>query len=160
MSAATKQAVVAGASGLLFGLGLLVSGMTDPKKVIGFLDVFGAWDPSLVWVMVGAIGVHALAYRIIRRRRAPLFDSSFRLPTRRDLDARLLLGAAIFGVGWGLSGYCPGPSLVALPSLGAGVLVFVAALAIGTIMGVRLTARGPRNESLDDDVSSEELAAQ
>jgi uncharacterized membrane protein YedE/YeeE len=144
MSAAHKpalRALTAGVAGVLFGVGLLVSGMTDPNKVLGFLDVLGAWDPSLVWVMVGAIGVHFMAYRLIRRRSAPLFDDSFRVPTRRDLDAKLLLGAAVFGVGWGLGGYCPGPSLVALASLGSGVMVFVVGLLIGTLVVAKLEAR-------------------
>jgi uncharacterized membrane protein YedE/YeeE len=141
MSASVKQALAAGLSGLLFGAGLVISGMTNPNKVLGFLDVFGAWDGSLMLVMLGAIGVHALAYRWIRRRSAPLFDSAFRVPTRRDLDGRLLLGAAVFGVGWGLGGYCPGPSVVALASLRTGVVVFVAALAVGSIVTAKLEAR-------------------
>jgi uncharacterized protein len=138
MNERTKRALAAAASGLLFGAGLVVSGMTDPHKVLGFLDLFGAWDPSLMLVMVGAIGVHALAYRLIRRRARPLFARSFALPTRRDIDAKLLLGAAIFGVGWGLGGYCPGPSLVALPSLGLGVAVFVLGLGVGTFVTGKL----------------------
>jgi uncharacterized membrane protein YedE/YeeE len=141
MSASAKQALAAGLSGLLFGAGLVISGMTNPNKILGFLDVFGAWDGSLMWVMAGAIGVHALAYRWIRRRPAPLFDSTFRVPTRRDLDARLVLGAGLFGVGWGLSGYCPGPSVVALASLRPSVVVFVAALAVGSIVTAQLEAR-------------------
>jgi uncharacterized membrane protein YedE/YeeE len=146
VSASHKQALAAGFSGLLFGVGLVISGMTDPNKVLGFLDVFGAWDGSLMWVMAGAIGVHAVAYRWIRRRPAPLFDAAFRVPTRRDLDGRLLLGAAVFGVGWGLGGYCPGPSVVSLASLRAGVVVFVAALAVGSIVTAKLEARFARRD--------------
>lgn len=118
-------------SGGLFGAGLVVSGMTRPAKVIGFLDFLGRWDASLALVMVGAIAVHMALYRVILRRRAPLFDVRFHIPTRRDLDVRLILGAVLFGVGWGLGGYCPGPGLV---SLGAGALpalVFVAVMAVG-----------------------------
>jgi len=163
MSPAVKQALAAGVCGLLFGLGLLVSGMTDPNKVLGFLDVFGAWDPTLVWVMVGAIGVHALAYRLIRRRSASLFASGFRIPTRRDVDVKLVFGAALFGVGWGLSGYCPGPSLVALASLHSGVIVFVAAVALGSIVAAKLEtrfARNRRSRSVDEETSNEACAAE
>jgi uncharacterized membrane protein YedE/YeeE len=112
--------------------------MTDPRKVIGFLDVFGAWEPSLLLVMVGAIGVHAIGYRWVRRRSQPLFASVFAVPTRRDIDARLLIGSGLFGIGWGLSGYCPGPALVSLASLAPGLLVFVAALALGSSLAARL----------------------
>ena len=99
---------------VLFGVGLVLSGMTSPAKVLGFLDVFGAWDPSLALVMVGAIGVHAVFYRFVRRRTAPLFATRFSVPERKDLDAPLVVGAALFGIGWGLSGICPGPGLVVL----------------------------------------------
>lgn len=127
-----RSAALAGiVVGLLFGVGLAVSGMADPRKVIGFLDFAGDWDPSLLFVMGGAVGVHALAQLWIRRRRAPLLDERFSIPTRRDIDRRLLIGAVVFGLGWGLGGYCPGPAVV---SLGAGSvtgLVFVATMALG-----------------------------
>lgn len=141
------QQLAALASGGLFGVGLVISGMTRPAKVIGFLDVFGAWDASLMFVMVGAIAVHALAYQLVRRRPSPLFAEVFAIPTRRDVDAKLLTGAVLFGAGWGLGGYCPGPSLVSLPSLGAGVLVFVGALLVGTRLAMAVEtalARRPR----------------
>jgi uncharacterized protein len=138
MSASTKQTLMAALAGLLFGAGLVISGMTDPNKVLGFLDVFGTWDASLMFVMIGAVSVSALGYRALRGRPTPWFASSFALPTRRDVDAKLLVGAAIFGIGWGLSGYCPGPSLVALPTLGKGVVVFVMGLAFGTWLAARL----------------------
>lgn len=125
------------ASGVLFGVGLAVSGMTRPEKVIGFLDVGGAWDASLAFVMAGAIAVHFLAYRLIRGRRAPLWADKFGIPTRRDIDAKLLAGAALFGVGWGLGGYCPGPGVVSLAAGGEGAVVFVATL----LLGMFLTAR-------------------
>jgi uncharacterized membrane protein YedE/YeeE len=113
-------------SGLLFGLGLIVSGMADPAKVLNFLDLFGTWDPSLAFVMGGAILVTAPGFALVtRRREGPLFDSRFQLPTRTDLDPRLLTGAAIFGLGWGLGGFCPGPALTALPMAAAGTLIFV-----------------------------------
>jgi uncharacterized protein len=142
MTSPSKQQLSAALAGALFGVGLLLSGMTQPSKVIGFLDVFGAWDASLAFVMLGAIGVHALGYRWVRRRSAPLFAKTFAVPTRRDLDAKLLIGAGLFGIGWGLSGYCPGPAVVSLASLGAGVLVFMAALALGMALTARLVAAG------------------
>lgn len=135
------------AAGLLFGTGLVISGMTRPQKVLDFLDVFGHWDASLMFVMLGAIGVHFFAYRAIRRRGAPLFDATFRVPERRDLDPKLLLGAAVFGAGWGLSGYCPGPSLVSLPSGGTGVLLFVIAMLAGMFGAGRLEAALPRAQT-------------
>jgi uncharacterized membrane protein YedE/YeeE len=140
VSSARKQIAAGGLAGLLFGLGLVLSGMTDPKKVIGFLDLFGAWDPSLIFVMLGAIGVYAVGYRVIVKRSRPLFARAFALPTRRDIDAKLIAGAAIFGVGWGLGGYCPGPALVSLASLGSGVIVFVLGVAIGTFVTAKLEA--------------------
>jgi uncharacterized membrane protein YedE/YeeE len=123
-------------AGLWFGAGLAVSGMTQPRKVIGFLDVFGAWDASLVFVMAGAIAVHFIAYRLVGRRRSPLLADHWALPTRRDIDLKLLVGAAVFGVGWGLAGYCPGPGLVSAASGSALALVFVVAL----LIGLRVTA--------------------
>lgn len=102
------------AAGLLFGLGLAVSQMINPLKVLGFLDWFGAWDPSLAFVMLGAVVVSALGFRLVRRRGAPVFSPRFEWPTRRDIDAPLMLGAAIFGIGWGLGGYCPGPGFAAM----------------------------------------------
>jgi len=122
-------------SGALFGAGLIVSGMTQPSKVLGFLDVLGAWDPSLAFVMVGAIAVHALGLRSARRLGAPLASRAFSVAPPPRIDARLVVGSAIFGVGWGLSGYCPGPSIVALPAAGVGGLVFVASLFLGNALG-------------------------
>ena len=119
------------ASGGIFGLGLAVSGMTKPAKVVGFLDLFGTWDASLAFVMIGAIGVHFIAYRLIMRRASPLFDAQFHVPTRKDIDARLVLGAALFGVGWALAGFCPGPALVAAASGAIPALVFVVGMTIG-----------------------------
>ncbi len=118
-------------SGILFALGLGISGMTRPVKVIGFLDFFGSWDPSLGLVMVGAISVYFLAYRWSRRLPSPLFADQFSVPKRTDLDARLVLGAAIFGAGWGLAGFCPGPAITSLASGTTPVMVFVAAMGIG-----------------------------
>jgi uncharacterized membrane protein YedE/YeeE len=115
--------------GLLFGCGLVISGMVDPAKVIGFLDVTGSWDPSLAFVMVGALSIFAPVYwLVIRRRSAPLFANAFSLPTRRDIDGPLVVGAALFGMGWGLVGFCPGPALVALASGQLSIFAFVASM--------------------------------
>jgi uncharacterized protein len=118
-------------AGALFGVGLAVSGMTKPSKVVGFLDLFGAWDASLAFVMMGAIAVHLVAHRVITRRPSPLFDRRFHLPTRKDLDMRLVLGAAIFGIGWALAGFCPGPALVSAASGASTALAFVSAMTLG-----------------------------
>lgn len=131
------------ACGLVFALGLVLGGMTQPSKVVGFLDVTGAWDPSLALVMGGALGTHALLRRWVMRRPAPLLDTSFHVPSRSDLDARLLAGAAIFGVGWGLGGFCPGPALV---SFGAGThaaVVVVPAMLAGMFVHDRWFAAAP-----------------
>jgi uncharacterized membrane protein YedE/YeeE len=121
-----RQHVAALVSGLLFGAKLVVSGMTLPTKVIGFLDAFGgAWDPSLALVMVGAIAVHAVVHRVMHGRPSPLWAERWSLPTRRDVDARLVLGAALFGLGWGAGGFCPGPALVSLASGAVSSVVFV-----------------------------------
>ena len=125
------------ASGLLFGLGLAVSGMINPAKVLNFLDVAGQWDPSLALVMGAALSVTGIGYRLLLTRSAPLFEDRFRVPDKRDIDARLAAGAAIFGAGWGLAGFCPGPALSAA-SLGIGeVYVFLAAM-LGTMLAYRL----------------------
>ncbi len=122
------------ASGVLFAIGLAVAGMTEPSKVVGFLDFFGAWDPSLALVMVGAIGVNLVLFRLIQRRERPRFAVRFYLPTRRDIDVRLVGGAAIFGAGWGLSGFCPAPSLMSVATGNGPVLVFVATMAAGMFL--------------------------
>jgi len=133
----TLPALVAG---LLFGAGLAVSGMIDPAKVLGFLDVAGAWDPSLAFVMGGALAVTAAGYRLAWRRPAPLADTRFHVPAAGAVDARLAAGAAVFGAGWGLAGFCPGPALAAL-SLGRWEpWVFVAAMVVG-LMAARLWPR-------------------
>ncbi|EAR49535.1 hypothetical protein OG2516_12854 [Oceanicola granulosus HTCC2516] len=119
-------------SGLLFGLGLIVSGMADPAKVLNFLDLFGSWDPSLAFVMGGAILVTAPGFAWLTRTRSrPFFDTSFRIPDKRDLDPKLLSGAVVFGTGWGLGGFCPGPALTALPIAASGTLIFVPFMLIG-----------------------------
>lgn len=129
-----KHHIAAFATGLVFGLGLLVSGMANPAKVLAFLDLAGAWDPSLALVMGGAILVGLIAFTVAGRREQSLLGEPMRLPTRRDLDLPLILGSLGFGVGWGLAGFCPGPALVALGAGEVKALVFVAAMLGG--MGV------------------------
>ena len=126
---------VAIVSGLVFGVGLGLAGMLQPAKVGGFLDFFGgAWDPTLAFVMGGAVVVYGVAHRLILRRATPLFEGRFHLPTRMDLDPRLLGGAALFGLGWGLAGYCPGPGLVSIATLGATQLTFVGTMIAGMLL--------------------------
>ena len=120
-------------AGVLFGLGLGLAGMLDPGNVQGFLDVFGAWDPTLMFVMAGGIAVHLLFWRMIKHQASPLFDHRFHLPKRTDVDKPLLLGAAIFGVGWGLGGLCPGPGVVAAAAGRETGLLFVAAMLVGML---------------------------
>lgn len=126
-----RALVVSWAAGLLFAVGLAIGGMTRPAKVLAFLDLAGKWDPSLAFVMAGAIAVHALAYRLVRRRRTPFFAASFALPPRSDVDPSLVAGALCFGVGWGLAGYCPGPALTGLASGAVPTCVFVAGMVLG-----------------------------
>lgn len=117
--------------GLLFALGLGIGGMTQPAKVIGFLDVTGRWDPTLLGVLGGAVVVTFFAYRVIFRQPQPLWAERFTLPTARQIDAKLLTGAALFGIGWGMAGYCPGPALTALAGLSRNAVIFVAAMFAG-----------------------------
>jgi hypothetical protein len=122
-------------AGLLFGAGLAISQMINPAKVLAFLDVAGAWDPSLAFVMLGAVVVTALGYRFVLRQPKPLLDDSFSVPTRTDVDGRLVIGSAIFGVGWGLGGYCPGPAIASIGFGAMTTVVFVIFMAIGMIAG-------------------------
>lgn len=117
--------------GILFALGLGISGMTQPHIVRGFLDVFGEWDWSLMGVMIGAIGVHSITFRLIMKRSSPVLDTNFQLPTKKDFDARLILGAMIFGIGWGWTGICPGPGIVSLASGDKFFFYFVASMLVG-----------------------------
>jgi len=122
--------------GLLFAGGLVLGGMTQPAKVIAFLDVAGgAWDPSLAFVMGGAILVHAPVYAfVVRRRSQPVLQARFHVPQRRDITVPLLAGSGLFGIGWGLGGYCPGPALVSVPTLGLEALTFVGAMTVGMLL--------------------------
>lgn len=126
-----KAILSALAAGLVFGLGLIVSGMVNPAKVLNFLDIAGQWDPSLAFVMAGAAGTVFLGYRLVLGRERPLFAERFTLPTATRIDARLAGGAALFGVGWGLVGFCPGPALTALGTGAVPALVFTASMLAG-----------------------------
>jgi len=126
-----KRNAAAFVAGLVFGLGLTVSQMIDPAKVLAFLDLFGDWDPTLAFVMVGALAVTALGYCLVLRRSAPVFDAEFLIPSRADVDARLVMGAVLFGVGWGIAGYCPGPALAGLGLGAAKTIVFCVAMIAG-----------------------------
>lgn len=128
------RSVVSFVVGLLFALGLGISGMTQPQIVRGFLDIFGDWNYSLIGVMGGAIAVHSIAYFFIQKRAAPFLDIKFHVPTRRDIDIKLLSGAAVFGLGWGWAGICPGPGIVALLSGNLGIVIFVVSMLVG--MGI------------------------
>jgi uncharacterized protein len=137
-----SRLVVAVIAGLLFGVGLGVAGMTDPAKVLAFLDVTGRWDPTLAFVMGGAIAVHAPVVIWLRRRGRPWLGHRLHLPAQGAIDRRLLGGAALFGVGWGLAGYCPGPAVVAAAALRPGGLVVLAGMLVGMV-GVWLVGRRP-----------------
>lgn len=133
--------------GLVFGVGISISGMANPAKVLNFFDVAGAWDPSLAFVMGGALIVSFVGYRVVLRRPAPLMASQFQLPTRRDLDLPLLGGSAVFGIGWGLSGFCPGGALPALGTGQAQVYIFAAAL-LGGIIAAKLLQTAFANRAI------------
>jgi uncharacterized membrane protein YedE/YeeE len=135
------QALVALLCGLVFGSGLALSGMTNPAKVLGFLDVAGRWDPTLAFVMAAALAVAAPGFALARRRARPWLGESFAIPTRRDVDAPLAIGAALFGIGWGLVGLCPGPALADLARGSPPVFVFVAAMAAGVALQRAATVR-------------------
>jgi len=131
MTIAARRRIVSLVTGLLFGAGLALSGMTLPEKVTGFLDVTGNWDPSLAFVMMGAIGVHFFAVRRALKKSAPYCGTEFQLPKKKQLDPRLITGAALFGIGWGIAGICPGPGLVNLLTGAPGALAFVGAMLVG-----------------------------
>ena len=128
------SALAAFAAGLLFGVGLILSGMTDPGKVIGFLDVFGTWDPSLAFVMGGAVLVGFFAFLLAQRRTKAFLGDAMHLPQGRDIDERLVLGSVVFGIGWGLAGFCPGPALVSFASGVDQAAIFVAAMLGGMVV--------------------------
>ena len=120
-------------AGLVFGLGLAISQMVNPRKVLDFLDVSGNWDPSLLLVMGGAVGVTMLTFRFVLGRERPLFEGEFHLPRMTKIDRRVLVGSGVFGLGWGIGGYCPGPGIAALSAGSVDALVFVAGMALGSL---------------------------
>ncbi|MEP5764248.1 MAG: DUF6691 family protein [Halieaceae bacterium] len=136
------KALLALLCGILFGVGLALSGMTDTAKVLGFLDLFGNWVPDLIFVMGGAVCVTLVAFHFVLKRQRPLLADAFTLPSRKHLDPPLLAGAAIFGVGWGIYGYCPGPALSALYYLDTNTVIFVIAMLAGMALAGRLGKAG------------------
>ncbi len=134
--------------GLLFGLGLVISGMINPAKVLGFLDISGDWDASLAFVMGGAVLVNLIGYRVVTRRSHPLFESSFAIPTRSGIDIQLIAGSALFGMGWGLVGFCPGPALASLGAAPQQSVAFVGAMLIGMLATRSINAGGLRPRSV------------
>lgn len=139
--------LVALVTGILFAVGLGLGGMTDPHKVQGFLDVSGRWDPSLAFVMLGAIGVHLLFARRAKPDGKPLLGGRFVLPLRTDIDARLVIGAALFGIGWGIAGLCPGPGIVSLASRGPSAFVFIGTMLAGMMLHVLFVERRMKGEA-------------
>lgn len=127
------SALAYAATGALFGAGLVLAEMTKPERIIGFLDFAGDFDPSLLFVMMGAVLVHGVTYRLVRRRSSPLLSPSFSSPAPSKIDARLLIGSALFGIGWGIAGYCPGPALVSVLTFAAPALVFVLSMTAGMV---------------------------
>lgn len=128
------QIAIALLSGMIFGAGLAISGMVNPAKVLNFFDIAGTWDPSLILVMAGALMVTAIGYRLAFRRQAPIFAPRFNLPSARDIDARLIGGSALFGLGWGLSGFCPGPAIASLTTLSLEPVIFIIAMLAGMLV--------------------------
>lgn len=124
--------------GFIFALGLGISGMTQPERVISFLDIFGNWNPSLIFVMGGALAIHIVSFRFIMQRRSPLFAPYFHVPKRRDIDSKLIFGAMLFGIGWGLVGYCPAPAITALAGFSSSSFVFVASMMSGMVLYIVL----------------------
>ena len=122
-------------SGVLFGFGLAISNMINPAKIVGFLDITGNWDPSLAFVMGGAVFVTAVTFRIILNRPTPMFANKFELPSKVNLDGKLIFGAAIFGIGWAVSGLCPGPAISSIIFLDENLLIFISALLLGSFIG-------------------------
>ena len=138
------QTIISFVAGLLFSLGLIVSGLINPAKVQNFLDVAGSWDPSLAFTMAAAIITTALGYRLAFRSSKPLFADAFQLPTAKAIDARLIGGAAVFGIGWGLIGFCPGPAVAALSTASTSAFVFVAAMLVGMFLARTLERTSPQ----------------
>ena len=134
------QKVIAILSGIIFGLGLSISQMIDRQRVLGFLDAAGAWDPTLMFVLGGAVGITVITFRFILPRAKPLFAPKFYLPTKFNIDRDLILGSALFGVGWGISGYCPGPAIASLALGSTNALIFMGALIVGSYVAGKVPA--------------------
>jgi len=126
-----KVTISAFLAGAIFGLGLIISEMVNPKRVQGFLDITGNWDPTLAFVMGGALLTTAIGYKVVFARGQPLYENSFSVPTNRKIDAPLIMGAILFGAGWGLSGLCPGPAIVGLSTFNIGIVAFILAMIVG-----------------------------
>ena len=139
------------AVGLVFGIGLCISGMTHPNKVLGFLDLAGAWDPSLAFVIAGALAIGFVGFSLAKRRRRDVLGAPFALPDHGAIDRSLVLGSLIFGVGWGLAGICPGPGIVDVGFLEPRALLFVAAMAVGMIMYSFAILPSPRTRPIQQD---------
>ncbi len=147
MSAGRGAWLGAGLAGALFGAGLVISGMTDPARIVGFLDITRRWDPALAFVMAGAVIVYAIAYRLTVPRAHPVFARAFRVPPRAPIDRRLVAGAAVFGIGWGLAGLCPGPALVDAAAGSWPAIVFVLAMLLGMQLARVVKRRRDRGSS-------------
>lgn len=126
-----KNALASFSVGFIFSIGLGLSGMTQPQKVIGFLDIFGKWDPSLLFVMIGAIAFHFITYKIIRKRQSPLLSAHWHVPTKKQITPSLVMGSLIFGAGWALAGLCPGPAITLLSSKDKNIILFVVSMLLG-----------------------------
>jgi len=148
-----KQNITALVAGLLFGLGLAISQMIDPARVLGFLDVAGVWDPTLIFVLGGAVGVAVVAFRFVLRQQNPFLALTFRLPNKTEIDRPLILGSALFGIGWGISGYCPGPGITALVLGSWNSVLFVIALAVGSFLYSRFMDPTANQQSFNEPVS-------
>jgi uncharacterized protein len=146
--------LVSVAAGFLFGLGLVVSGMTQPARVLGFLDPLGAWDPTLLFVLGGAVGITAVAFRFVLRRPAPVLADRFHLPEATRIDRPLLAGAAIFGLGWGITGYCPGPGIALLASPTWETWVFVPAMLAGIALHRGVAGRRQTPDRQESPIST------
>ncbi len=129
-----KNSIASFVVGFIFAIGLGISGMTQPQKVVGFLNLFGGWDPSLIFVMGGAVAVHFITYRLIRRRPSPLLATNWQVPTKTEITPALVVGAVLFGVGWGLGGFCPGPAMTSLMSFESRPVVFVVSMLVGMLI--------------------------
>lgn len=129
-----KNAIVALVVGFLFAIGLGVAGMTQPQKIVGFLDLFGNWDPTLMFVMMGAIGVHIITYRVITNRKTPLLSLQWHIPNKKEITPALIGGSALFGVGWALGGYCPGPAMTSIAAFEYRPFLFVVSMFVGMFL--------------------------